>query len=74
MEEKFNKKIDSFKEHPKYEWLRKYADDALRWNTMCGFYQIKAEDFIERIIAASTECIEDWLNGKNQLEWTRISK
>lgn len=73
MEEKFNNKIDSFKEHPKYEWLRKYADDALRWNTMCGFYQIKAEDFIERIIAASTEYIEDWLNGKNQLEWAGIS-
>jgi len=74
MKEKFNNKIDYFINHPKYDWLRKYADDALRWNTMCGFYQIKAEDFIKRIIAASIEYIEDWLNGKNQLEWSGISK
>lgn len=45
MKKKSNKKIDCFINHPKYDWLRKYDDDALRWNTMCGFYQIKAEDF-----------------------------
>ncbi len=39
---------------------------------MCGFYQIKAEDFIDRIISASLNYIEDWLNGKNQLEWSGI--
>jgi len=74
MEKKFNNKIDYFKNHSKYEWLRRYADDALKWNTMCGFYQIKAEDFIERIIAAPLEYIEDWLNGKNQLEWDGIKQ
>lgn len=26
----FNEKIDSFKEHEKYSWLRQYADDALK--------------------------------------------
>lgn len=41
---------------------------------MCGFYQIKAEDFIERIVAAPLEYIEDWLNGNNQLEWSGIKK
>lgn len=74
MEEKFNQKINYFVNHPKYDWLRKYANDALIWNTMCGFYQIKAEDFIERIVAAPIEYIEEWLNGKNQLEWSGINK
>lgn len=71
-QEIFNDKIEHFKNHPKYKWLRKYADEALKWNTMCGFYQIKAEDFIERIVAAPLEYIEDWLNGNNQLEWSGI--
>ena len=71
-QEIFNEKIEYFKNHPKYKWLRKYADDALTWDTMCGFYQIKAEDFIDRIISASLNYIEDWLNGKNQLEWSGI--
>lgn len=41
-QEIFNEKIEHFKNHPKYKWLRKYADDALTWDTMCGFYQIYA--------------------------------
>lgn len=65
----FNEKINSLKNHKKYDWLRKYADDALKWDTMCGFYQIKAEDFINRIIAMPIYYIEAWLNGKNNLEW-----
>lgn len=64
----FNKKIDHFKNHTKYKWLRKYADEALRWNDMFGFYQIKAEDFIDRIEKAPLGYIEDWLNGKNKLD------
>lgn len=65
----FNQKIDSFANHPKYGWLRQFADDAIRWNSGCGFYQIKAEDFIERIEKMPLEYIRDWLDGKNQLEW-----
>ncbi len=65
----FNSKIDHFKGHPKYEWLRKYADEAMRYNEGFGYYMIKAEDFIERIEKMPLEYIRDWLDGKNQLEW-----
>lgn len=65
----FNAKIDHFKGHPRYEWLRKYADDALNWNENFGLLQIKAEDFIKRIEQMPLEYIHDWLDGKNQLEW-----
>lgn len=65
----FNEKIDSFKGHEKYSWLRKYADDALKWNEMSGYLMIKAEDFIERIEKMPLDYIENWLDGKNQLEW-----
>lgn len=68
----FNQKIDHFKGHEKYGWLRKYADDALRWESCCGFYQIKAEDFIKRIEAAPLDLIAAWLNGENKLEWKLI--
>lgn len=71
-EQIFNEKINHFSKHTKFQWLREYADEALKWNTMCGFYQIKAEDFIERIVAAPLEYIEDWLNENNQLEWSGI--
>ena len=65
----FNEKINHFEQHNKFEWLRNYADDAIRWNEMCGFLQIKAEDFIKRIEKMPLTYIEDWLNGKNQLDW-----
>lgn len=65
----FNEKIDNFKEHKKYSWLRKYANEAIEWNSMYGYLQIKAEDFIERIEKMPLEYIQDWLDGKNQLEW-----
>ena len=68
----FNSKIDYFKEHSKYHWLREFADDAIRFNGGCGYYQIKAEDFIKRIESASLAYIQDWLDGKNQLEWSGI--
>lgn len=45
----FNSKIDYFREHSKYQWLREFADNAIRFNSCCGYYQIKAEDFIKRI-------------------------
>lgn len=69
---KFNEKINHFVEHPKYNWLRKYADDAINYNDGVGYYAIKAEDFIKRIEQATIEYIEDWLNGKNELEWSGI--
>ena len=43
-EQIFNEKINHFLKHTKFQWLREYADEALKWNTMCGFYQIKAEE------------------------------
>ena len=70
----FNEKINHFSNHTKFGWLRKYADDALCYDTCCGFYQIKAEDFINRIIKADIDYIKDWLDGKNQLEWSGIKK
>ena len=72
----FNNKIDSFKNHSHYQWLRQYADE-----TICNFdnfatrlKQIEAEDFIERIIAMPLSYIRDWLDNKNQLEWREQDK
>lgn len=65
----FNEKIDSFKDHNKYTWLRQYADEAINWNEMSGYLMIKAEDFIKRIEKMSLEYIKDWLDNKNNLEW-----
>jgi len=73
-EAKFNSKIDYFKNHPKYEWLRQYANDALNWYANFGYLQIKAEDFMNRIIAKPLDYIQDWLDGKNQLEWSSEEK
>lgn len=67
----FNEKIDSFKNHFKYTWLRQYADEAIHWNEMTGYLQIKATDFIKRIEQMSLDYISDWLDGKNQLEWIK---
>ena len=65
----FNEKIDNFKEHEKYSWLRQYADEAIRWNEMSGYLMIKARDFIKRIEKMPLEYIKDWLDGKNELKW-----
>lgn len=65
----FNEKIDHFRNHPKYEWLRQYANDAICWNEMSGYLMIKAEDFIKRIEKMPIVYIEEWLDGKNKLEW-----
>lgn len=73
-EGKFNSKINAMKNHPKFSWLRKYADDAINYHTGVGCYQIKADDFMDRIIAAPINIIESWLDGKNQLEWNTINR
>ncbi len=65
----FNQKIDTFKNHAKYEWLRKYANDAISWNERAGYLMIMAEDFIKRIEKMPLDYIEGWLNGENELEW-----
>ena len=65
----FNEKIDSFKGHEKYSWLRKYADEAIVYNEGSGFLMIKAEDFIERIEKMPLDYIKGWLDGENELEW-----
>lgn len=33
--------------------------------------QIKAEDFVERIISMPLSYIQDWLDDKNHLEWRK---
>lgn len=65
----FNQKIDGFKNHLKYEWLREYANEAIKWNECAGCLMIKAADFIKRIEKMPLDYIEAWLNGENQLEW-----
>lgn len=65
----FNEKIDHFKNHSQYAWLRQYADDAIIWNEMSGYLMIKASDFIKRIEKMPISYIGEWLDGKNQLEW-----
>lgn len=65
----FNDKINHFTYHNRYEWLRQYADDVIRYATMSGYLQIKADDFIDRIINMPIDYIEDWLDQKNYLEW-----
>lgn len=68
-EKSFNEKIDLFKDHQQYEWLRRYSDDALRFHTLHGYLAIKAIDFMDRIIQKPIEYIRDWLDDKNELEW-----
>lgn len=65
---RFNAKIDALRDHPKYEWLRKYADEAMTWNEGFGILMVKAEDFIERIETMDVSFIREWLDGKNELK------
>lgn len=67
----FNEKIDFFKDHSKYPWLRKEADAALLNRSGFGLSVIISDDFIDRIVAMPKEYIQDWLDGKNQLLWRR---
>ena len=64
----FNAKIDALRDHPKYEWLRKYADEAMVWNEGYGLLMIKGEDFIARIETMEVSFIREWLDGKNELK------
>ena len=64
----FNEKIDACKNHSRYEWLRKYANDAMYANEGGGYEMIKAEDFIKRIEEMPVSYIIDWLDNKNNLE------
>ena len=64
----FNEKNEHFKEHPKYEWLRGYADSAIYANEGAGYVAITGADFIKRIEEMPLSYIEDWLDGKNELE------
>ena len=69
-EEEFNRKIDHFKFHKRYNWLRKTADDALNKHRGFGADAIAAGDFMDRIVAMPISYIEDFLNDNNHLEWT----
>lgn len=68
-EKMFNEKINYFSKHEKYETLRKNADKALNLNNGFGYESIVAADFMDRIIAMPLDYIQDWLDGKNKLEW-----
>lgn len=65
----FNEKIDYFSKHEKYETLRKNADKILNLNGGFGYESIAAADFMDRIVAMPLDYIQDWLDGKNKLEW-----
>lgn len=65
----FENKVEKFKDHLKYEWLKEQAGKAITFNCVCGLQAIKANDFMERIITLPTAYITEWLDGKNQLEW-----
>lgn len=67
----FNEKIEAFKDHDKYIWLRKQADIALQHRNGFGHSVIASDDFIDRIIAMPVDYIQDWLDGKNELKWRR---
>lgn len=71
-EEEFNKKIDYFKFHKRYQWLRKTADDALSLHTGFGANAIVAQDFMDRIVAMPLSYIHGFLDDKNHLEWTPV--
>lgn len=73
-EKRVNDKVNHFVNHPKYPWLRAYTDDAIRYHTGAGYYQIKAADFMDRIDAAPLEVIQEFLDGKNHLEWELINQ
>lgn len=59
----FNEKIDSFKDHPNYGWLRKYANDAMTANEGVGYSMIVGADFIKKIEDISMEDMKTWLDG-----------
>lgn len=65
----FQRKIEVFKNHSKYDWLKKQADEAIIHNTYCGIESIIANDFMKRIITLPRAHITEWLNGSNELEW-----
>lgn len=71
--ELFNKKIDSFLGCQNYEILKKKADEV-NCSHSFGLENILYTDFMERIIAMPIEYIQDWLDGKNQLEWRDSDK
>lgn len=64
----FNAKIDALRDHPKYEWLREYANEArVRNEGGYGILAIYAADFIDRIETMDIAFIREWLDGKNEL-------
>ena len=68
-EKRFNEKVDSFKDHPKYATLRKSADEALKYHTGYGLKAIRSQDFMHRIVKMPLIYIREWMDGKNSLEW-----
>lgn len=72
-EHAFNEKIDAFKNHSKYDWLRQYANEAIGLNKFNGKNQKVAEDFMNRIITATYSEIKDWLDCEKPLDWTSLT-
>ena len=72
--ETFNKKIDHFSGHKKYEKLREQADKVISSFGGYGLENIICKDFLDRIIAMPLDYIQDWLDEKNELEWREQDK
>lgn len=70
----FNAKIESMKDHSLYSQLRKHADKCILDCSGFGLERILADEFIQRIEMASIKIIRDWLDGKNNLEWSIIKQ
>lgn len=68
-EEVFDRKIEHFKGHKNYAKLRESADGALMNHAGFGLDAIHAQDFMNRIVKMPLPYIQDWMDGKNQLEW-----
>lgn len=60
----FNEKIDAMKDHPRYDELRKHADQMMRDNEAWGHVMIVAEDYIKRIEENPIGNIRAWLDGE----------
>ena len=65
----FDKKIEVLRHHPKFESIKKQAEDAKRAWYSYGWPMIAATEFVERIAAMPLDYIFGWLDGKNELTW-----
>ena len=66
----FEEKVGRLKGHDNASRLTAMAEKAIAARNGLFQYQvIAADDFMERVIEMPTAYLEDWLEGKNDLEW-----